>query len=90
LCSDVINLDSLILTAMKIRKFTRNRWSEWTCGWHHIQFLIKLFNAAPIVITTQPIVAPTCELQNATITLIDNGVTLINGNYLPMVQLGVY
>jgi hypothetical protein len=25
LCSDVINLDSLILTAMKIRKFTRNR-----------------------------------------------------------------
>lgn len=28
---------------------------------------------APIVITTQPIVAPTCELQNATITLVDNG-----------------
>ena len=27
---------------------------------------------APIVITTQPIVAPTCELQNATITLVDN------------------
>lgn len=29
--------------------------------------------SAPIVITTQPIVAPTCELQNATITLVDNG-----------------
>ena len=29
--------------------------------------------AAPIVITTQPNVAPTCELQNATITLVDNG-----------------
>jgi gliding motility-associated-like protein len=28
---------------------------------------------APIVITTQPVVAPTCELQNATITLVDNG-----------------
>jgi gliding motility-associated-like protein len=30
--------------------------------------------AAPIVITSQPNVAPTCEFQNATITLIDNGV----------------
>jgi len=29
--------------------------------------------SAPIVITTQPAVAPTCELQNASITLIDNG-----------------
>lgn len=29
--------------------------------------------SAPIVITTQPSVAPTCELQNATITLVDNG-----------------
>lgn len=29
--------------------------------------------AAPIVITTQPNVTPTCELQNATITLADNG-----------------
>jgi len=29
--------------------------------------------AAPIVIATQPVVAPTCELQNATITLVDNG-----------------
>ena len=29
--------------------------------------------SAPIVITTQPTVAPTCELQNATITLVDNG-----------------
>jgi gliding motility-associated-like protein len=29
--------------------------------------------AAPIVITTQPIIAPTCEFQNATITLVDNG-----------------
>lgn len=29
--------------------------------------------AAPIVITTQPNVPPTCELQNATITLADNG-----------------
>ena len=29
--------------------------------------------AAPIVITTQPTIAPTCELQNATITLVDNG-----------------
>ena len=29
--------------------------------------------AAPISITTQPIITPTCELQNATITLIDNG-----------------
>ncbi|WP_310560812.1 T9SS type B sorting domain-containing protein [Flavobacterium sp.] len=28
---------------------------------------------APIVITNQPTVAPLCELQNATITLIDNG-----------------
>ncbi|MEO8235669.1 MAG: T9SS type B sorting domain-containing protein [Flavobacterium sp.] len=28
---------------------------------------------APIVITTQPTIAPTCELQNATITLADNG-----------------
>lgn len=28
--------------------------------------------AAPIAITTQPVVAPTCELQNATITLVDN------------------
>lgn len=29
--------------------------------------------SAPIVITTQPIIAPTCELQNATITVVDNG-----------------
>ena len=29
--------------------------------------------SAPITITTQPIVVPTCELQNATITLVDNG-----------------
>jgi gliding motility-associated-like protein len=29
--------------------------------------------AAPIVITTQPIVAPTCELQNATVKVADNG-----------------
>ena len=29
--------------------------------------------SAPIVITTQPTVAPTCELQNATISLVDNG-----------------
>ncbi|MBX9807392.1 MAG: gliding motility protein, partial [Flavobacteriaceae bacterium] len=29
--------------------------------------------SAPIAITTQPIVAPTCELQNATITVADNG-----------------
>lgn len=29
--------------------------------------------AAPIVITTQPNVLPTCELQNATVTLDDNG-----------------
>lgn len=28
---------------------------------------------APITITTQPIVAPTCELENASITLVDNG-----------------
>ena len=28
---------------------------------------------APIVITTQPIVVPTCELENASITLADNG-----------------
>jgi gliding motility-associated-like protein len=35
----------------------------------HPNYLIS----APIVITTQPKVAPTCELQNATITLVDNG-----------------
>jgi gliding motility-associated-like protein len=29
--------------------------------------------SAPIVITTQPTVAPTCELENATISLVDNG-----------------
>jgi gliding motility-associated-like protein len=29
--------------------------------------------SAPIVITTQPMVVPTCELQNAIITLVDNG-----------------
>ena len=29
--------------------------------------------AAPISITVQPQVSPTCELQNATITLVDNG-----------------
>ena len=29
--------------------------------------------AAPIVITTQPNVAQTCELQNATVSLVDNG-----------------
>jgi gliding motility-associated-like protein len=28
--------------------------------------------SAPIVITTQPLVSPTCELQNATITVVDN------------------
>jgi hypothetical protein len=28
---------------------------------------------APIVITTQPSVSPTCELQNATVTVVDNG-----------------
>lgn len=28
---------------------------------------------APIVITTQPTITPTCELENATITLVDNG-----------------
>uniref|UniRef100_UPI0030CA474D IgGFc-binding protein n=1 Tax=uncultured Flavobacterium sp. TaxID=165435 RepID=UPI0030CA474D len=30
--------------------------------------------SAPIVITTQPAVTPTCELQNATITIVDNDV----------------
>ncbi len=35
---------------------------------------INYITSAPILITTQPIVAPTCELQNATITLVDNGV----------------
>ena len=30
-------------------------------------------NAAPIVITVQPQITPTCELQNATISLTDNG-----------------
>ncbi|MFV5695578.1 T9SS type B sorting domain-containing protein [Flavobacterium sp. LB3P122] len=29
--------------------------------------------AAPIAITTQPNVSPTCELQNATVSLVDNG-----------------
>lgn len=29
--------------------------------------------SAPIAITTQPNVTPTCELENATITLVDNG-----------------
>lgn len=29
--------------------------------------------AAPIVITTQPNVTPTCELQNASVSLVDNG-----------------
>ena len=29
--------------------------------------------SAPIVITTQPVVSPTCELQNAKISLVDNG-----------------
>ena len=29
--------------------------------------------SAPIVITTQPTVTPTCELQNASISLVDNG-----------------
>ena len=29
--------------------------------------------SAPIVIATQPAVAPTCELQNTTISLVDNG-----------------
>jgi gliding motility-associated-like protein len=37
---------------------------------------INYITSAPIVITTQPIVAPTCELENVKITLIDNG-----GNY---------
>ncbi|MFE3870331.1 T9SS type B sorting domain-containing protein [Flavobacterium sp. ZS1P70] len=36
---------------------------------------VNYITAAPISITTQPNVAPTCELQNATITLTDN-----NGN----------
>jgi gliding motility-associated-like protein len=36
----------------------------------HLNYII----AAPIVITSQPNVAPTCEFKNATITLIDNGV----------------
>jgi hypothetical protein len=30
-------------------------------------------SSAPIVIATQPIVTPTCEFQDATITLVDNG-----------------
>ncbi|SEG11427.1 T9SS type B sorting domain-containing protein [Flavobacterium urumqiense] len=34
---------------------------------------LNYINAAPIVITTQPNVSPTCEIQNATITLVDNG-----------------
>ena len=34
---------------------------------------INYITAAPIVITTQPNVPPTCELQNATIALVDNG-----------------
>ena len=34
---------------------------------------INYITYAPIVITTQPIVAPTCELENASITLVDNG-----------------
>lgn len=29
--------------------------------------------SAPIIIITQPTIAPTCELQNATISLVDNG-----------------
>ncbi|HSN48839.1 MAG TPA: T9SS type B sorting domain-containing protein, partial [Flavobacterium sp.] len=35
----------------------------------HNNYLIS----APIIITKQPTVAPTCELQNATISLVDNG-----------------
>lgn len=34
---------------------------------------VNYITPAPIVITTQPNVAPTCELQNAAITLVDNG-----------------
>jgi len=34
---------------------------------------VNYITPAPIVITTQPNVAPTCELQTAAITLVDNG-----------------
>ncbi|MBP6460074.1 MAG: T9SS type B sorting domain-containing protein, partial [Crocinitomicaceae bacterium] len=34
---------------------------------------VNYITFAPIAITTQPKVAPTCELQNAAITLVDNG-----------------
>ena len=33
---------------------------------------VNYITTAPIIITTQPIASPTCELQNTTITLVDN------------------
>ncbi len=34
---------------------------------------VNYITTAPIIITTQPIVTPSCELQNTTISLVDNG-----------------
>jgi gliding motility-associated-like protein len=78
LCNDVIeagftdpNFDGLLGN----RPITVNANGLVTSGTGYTTPNANYITAAPISITTQPNVAPTCELQNATITLTDN-----NGN----------
>jgi hypothetical protein len=52
-----------------------------------IQYQIKTTLLQLYCIHTLPNFTATCELENANISIIDNGDTT-NGNYQPMVQLG--
>uniref|UniRef100_UPI00374D68BF T9SS type B sorting domain-containing protein n=1 Tax=Flavobacterium sp. TaxID=239 RepID=UPI00374D68BF len=80
LCNDVIeagftgtsdaNSDGLLGA---IAPPTVNANGQVTSGVGYTTPTTNYITFAPIVITTQPTIAPTCELQNATITLTDNG-----------------
>lgn len=77
LCTDVIeagfldsNGDGLLGT---IAPPTVDTKGLVTSGIGYITPNANYITSAPIVITTQPTVAPTCELQNASISIVDNG-----------------
>ncbi|SHG95398.1 gliding motility-associated C-terminal domain-containing protein [Flavobacterium fluvii] len=77
LCSDVIEAGFLDANGDGILGATTpptiNANGLVTSGIGYTTPNLNYITAAPIVITTQPNVAPTCELQNATVSLVDNG-----------------
>lgn len=76
LCSDVIEagfLDPNNDGILGNNPVTVNTNGQVTSGTGYTTPNSNYTTAAPIAITTQPTVSPTCELQNAVITLADNG-----------------